>query len=305
MTRGESVTMGGNTLSSFTDDAARARFLAAYDRAMALWPDEREERDVPTRFGTTRVYVHGKGEGTPLVLLHGANATPAVWASNVAALAEGRTVLAVDRLGEPGRSVQTAPIRTADAAAAWLEELLAGLGLDRVHLAGQSYGGWLALNQAVHSPARLASVTLADPVCALAPLRPGFIIGALAAVASGSENVQRRYLQRVLGAWGETGEAAEALMAVLVEAMRGFRGRLVWPQRIGDAELRSVSVPVLLLAGGESRAADARRAETRARLLLPDVRAEVVPGAGHAIPVAVLNRQVPAFLRAVEGEGAP
>lgn len=65
VTRGEPVTMGGSTLSSFTDDAARARFLAAYDRAMALWPDEREERDVPTRFGTTRVYVHGKGEGTP------------------------------------------------------------------------------------------------------------------------------------------------------------------------------------------------------------------------------------------------
>ncbi|MEU7164483.1 alpha/beta fold hydrolase [Streptomyces morookaense] len=137
-------------------------------------------------------------------MLHGANATPAVRASDVAALAEGRTVLAVDRLGEPGRSVQTAPIRTADSAAAWLEELLAGLGLDRVHLAGQSYGGWPALNQAVRRPARLASVTLADPVCALAPLR-----------------------------------------------------------------------------------------------------AEIVPGAGHAIPVAVLNRRVPAFLGAVEGESAP
>lgn len=245
--------------------------------------------------------MHGKGEGTPLVLLPGANATPAAWASSVAAFEEGCTVLAVDRVGEPGRSVQTAPTGTADDAAAWLEEVLAGLGLDRVHLAGQSYGGWPALNQAVRSPDRLASVTLAGPVCALAPLRPGFIVGALAAVASRSESTQRRCPQRVMGAWGETGEAAEALMAVLVEAMRGFRGRVVWPQRIGDEELRSVSVPVLLPAGGESRAADARRAETRARLLLPGVRAEIVPGAGHAIPAAVLNGRVPAFLRAVEG----
>ncbi|WP_406389757.1 alpha/beta fold hydrolase [Streptomyces sp. NBC_00887] len=46
---------------------------------------------------------------------------------------------------------------------AWLDETLAALGLDRVHLVGASYGGWLALNQAHRRPDRLASVTLLDP----------------------------------------------------------------------------------------------------------------------------------------------
>ncbi|WP_431042459.1 alpha/beta fold hydrolase [Streptomyces sp. P1-3] len=287
-------------MGRFTGVEARGRFLDAYDRAMEHWPSPREERDIETRFGSTRVHVHGEGDGIPLVLLPGQNATPAVWASSVAAFAEGRPVLAVDRVGEPGYSSQTAPIRTADDTAAWLEEVLTGLGADRAHLVGHSYGGWVALNHAVRAPGRVASLTLADPVGALAPLRPGFVLGAVAALLSGSERFQRRWFTRLVGDPGESPEAAEAQTRVVLEAMRGYRGRLIPPRRIGDEELRSVTAPVLLLMGGDSRATDARRAEARARRLLPDARTEIVRGAGHAIPVRVLNSRVPAFVSAVE-----
>ncbi|MGW1374393.1 alpha/beta fold hydrolase [Streptomyces sp. NPDC002446] len=297
----------GAHMGTFTGVKARGRFLDAYARAMEHWPSPRGERDVETLFGTTRVHHYGKANGhygkatgIPLVLLHGQNATPAVWASNVAAFAEDRPVLAVDRVGEPGFSSQTAPIRTAEATAAWLDQVLAGLGVDRAHLAGHSYGGWVALNQAVRAPGRVASVTLADPVGALAPLRPGFVLGAIAALVSGSESFQRRWLGRLIGDPGESPETAEAQTRVVLEALRGFRGRLTSPQRISAEELRSVTAPVLLLMGGESRAVDARRAESRARRLLSDVRTEIVPGAGHAIPVPVLNSRVPAFVSSVE-----
>ncbi|WKX73559.1 alpha/beta fold hydrolase [Streptomyces sp. XD-27] len=289
----------GSGISSFTDDQARARFLAAYERAMEFWPRPREERDVPTRFGTTRVYGYGNAEGVPLVLLPGANATPAVWASSVAAFAEDRPVLAVDRVGEPGRSTQTAPIRSAEATADWLEEVLAGLGVDRVHLAGISYGAWVALNQAVRLPDRIVSLTLAEPAQALAPLKPGFLLSAVAAMVSGSEDFRRRWFGKIVGDTGESPECAEAQARLVVEAMRGFRGRLLPPRKVGDDELRSVTAPVLVLLGGASRAIDARRAEARARLL-PNARTEVVPGAGHAIPVSVLNSRVPAFVRDAE-----
>ncbi|MGP3923471.1 alpha/beta fold hydrolase [Streptomyces sp. 8N616] len=293
--------MGAGThMGSFIGDEARARFLAAYDRAMEYWPGPRRQRDIPTRVGTTRVYGYGESDGIPLVLLHGQNATPAVWASSVAAFARDHPVLAIDRVGEPGYSTQTAPIRTADEMADWLEEVLEGLGVDRAHLVGLSYGGWVALNQATRSPGRLASVTLAEPVRALAPLRPGFVLGAVAAMVSGSEGFRRRWFDRLVGDPGETAEAAEAQARVALEAMHGFRGRLIPPQRIRDEELRSVTTPVLLLLGGDSRATDARRAQARARRLLPAARIEVAPGAGHAIPVKVMNSLVPAFLHDIE-----
>ncbi|WP_337999694.1 alpha/beta fold hydrolase [Streptomyces murinus] len=58
--------------------------------------------------------------------------------------------------------MQRAALHEPEHAARWLDETLAGLGLDRVHLVGGSYGGWLALNQAHRRRDRLASVTLLD-----------------------------------------------------------------------------------------------------------------------------------------------
>src|SRR5262249_19149118 len=43
-------------------------------------------------------------------------------------------------------------------------DLLAALGLDRVHLIGTSLGGWIAAEMAVRSTARLASLTLVGAV---------------------------------------------------------------------------------------------------------------------------------------------
>ncbi|MGR4879399.1 alpha/beta fold hydrolase [Streptomyces sp. LARHCF249] len=288
-------------ISCFTDDTARARVLAAYDRAMAYWPDPREEQDVATRFGRTRVHTYGAGDRTPVVLLHGQSATPVEWAPHVVALArQGRRVLAVDRVGEPGYSTQSRRIGGADDTAAWLEETLTGLGLQRVHLIGHSYGGYVALRHAARRPERMVSVTVYEPPRALAPLKAGFLLGSVAALLSGSESLQHRWFTGLIGETGAPPEEAEAGVRLSLEAMRGFRIRLPQPQRMSDEELRSVAVPTLVLLGGADRVMDSRRAEARARRLIPDVRTEVIPGAAHGIPVQAFNARVPEFLHDAE-----
>ncbi|GHC53786.1 alpha/beta fold hydrolase [Streptomyces cinnamoneus] len=289
----------GAPISSFTSDDARTRVLAAYDRAMTYWPAPREERDVETAFGTTRVYAYGAdGDGVPVVLLHGQSAAPAEWAPHVAALAEGRRVFAVDRVGEPGYSTQTAPLRTQDETAAWLEEVLAGLGLERAHLVGHSYGGWVALNHAARAPGRVASVTAYDPPRALAPIRPGFVLGAIASLI-GTDGFRYRWINRLIGGTGLPAEENDAQVRFTAEALRGFRVRLLPPREMADEELATMEAPALVLLGGESRVHDAHRAAERARLI-PDVRVQIVPGAGHGIPVELFNRRVPEFVREVE-----
>ena len=59
-------------------------------------------------------------------------------------------------------SVQDKPIRDADDETHWLDEALAGLGLEQAHLLGVSIGGWTAVNYAVRRPGRAASLTLLD-----------------------------------------------------------------------------------------------------------------------------------------------
>src|SRR5689334_12760955 len=109
----------------------------------------------------THAYVWA-GSGPPLVFLHGAGGTALEWFDYVESR-DGRAVYAVDTIGDVGRSIQEEPFRDAAHLAQWLDETLDGLNLSRAHLVGSSYGGWLALNQAVRKPERVASISLLDP----------------------------------------------------------------------------------------------------------------------------------------------
>ena len=55
----------------FRSAEARQRYLAAYDELRALSPRPDVVHDIPTGFGTVRVYQHGPDGGVPVVLIHG------------------------------------------------------------------------------------------------------------------------------------------------------------------------------------------------------------------------------------------
>src|SRR5215471_1049891 len=58
---------------SWVSDAAREKFMAAYERAFALWPQPCEEFDIQTATTTTRVHAYRPHPGgPPVVLLTGA-----------------------------------------------------------------------------------------------------------------------------------------------------------------------------------------------------------------------------------------
>jgi pimeloyl-ACP methyl ester carboxylesterase len=280
----------------FADEAARLRFTGLYAAAMRRWPAH-TRCDVDTTYGPTAVHRAGSAApgAVPVVLVHGGGATSASWADVVPVLGADRPVLAVDTLGDAGRSVQRAPLPTAADRARWLDEVLAGLGLDRVHLVGGSMGGWIALNQAVHRPDRLASVTAAEPAGALTPIAARVWVRLLAVQLSRSPRTTSRFLRWTLG--GRT--PPPAIADLLVSALRDHRTRGPAPQRLTAAQLRAITQPVLVLLGAESPVHDVRRAADRARRHLALGQVEVVPGAAHNVfagqPAAV--QVLRAFLR--------
>lgn len=149
-------------LGEFVDKKAEERFFATYDAILRKWPVPAEERDIETRFGPTRVRSCGPEDGPPIVLLSGGMGTSLSWYPHIAELAARHRIHAVDSIGEPGRSIQTAPIESTEDCADWLTEVvdgvLAGTGHEKVHLAGVSRGGWLALNLATRTTDRIAGV---------------------------------------------------------------------------------------------------------------------------------------------------
>lgn len=177
--------------SGFRSVESRQRYLAVYDRVRALSSRPDAVHDVPTEFGVVRVYQHGPAGGIPVVLLHCFWATSAMWAEHVSALTNDFTVYTVDLLGQPGASVQSRSMKSAQDCACCLDQVLGGLGLTGVHLVGHSYGGWTAAQTAARIPDRLASVTLIEPVNTVARLSARFWRTGALLLLPGAERKQR------------------------------------------------------------------------------------------------------------------
>jgi pimeloyl-ACP methyl ester carboxylesterase len=98
---------------------------------------------------------------TPLVLLHGLGMSAGVWGDVVPWLAPHHEVVALTALGHRGGAeAQQRPLTVADLVSD-VESALDERGLDQPHLAGNSLGGWMALE--------LARRGRAATVCALSP----------------------------------------------------------------------------------------------------------------------------------------
>jgi hypothetical protein len=107
--------------------------------AAGLWPVMSEEQMVPTTFGATFVRVSGPSGAPLIVLLHGAGTTSLMWSPNIEALSKEFRTVAVDQVGEFGKSTCARPIRSLEDLIAWLDELIRALeARGRVSLVGMS-----------------------------------------------------------------------------------------------------------------------------------------------------------------------
>lgn len=109
----------------------------------------------------TRVLTAGSGDQT-LVLLNGTSGHIEAWTHNIRALAQEYRVIGYDYPGHGFSTLAEADLQIPDYESHLLQ-LLNVLGLERVHLLGESLGGWIAIKFAAHHPERLISIVLSAP----------------------------------------------------------------------------------------------------------------------------------------------
>lgn len=116
------------------------------------------------------------GQGDPVLLIHGSGPGVSAWANwrlTIPELAKTHRVVAPDILGF-GYTERPAGARyDADSWLAHLLGLLDALGLDKVSVAGNSFGGSLALRLATRHPDRVDRLVLMGSVGLLFPITPG------------------------------------------------------------------------------------------------------------------------------------
>jgi pimeloyl-ACP methyl ester carboxylesterase len=270
-----------NNIGHFKSERARAHFLSIYQAAMVELPPS-ESTDVPTSFGTVRAYrFDGPSAGPPVVLLPGRNASTPMWRTNIPALLDHRTLIGIDLLGEAGMSVQDKPITGPGDEAQWLDDALAGLELDRVHLMGVSIGGWTAANYAVRRPGRASSLALLDPVMTFAPIPVKALLVSAGMFLPVPEPLRRRVFSWISGG-AEVGDSLSEA-ALISAGSTDYVLRNAMPKSLTDDQLRSLDIPVLALIAGRSVMLDATGAAARARNLLPRGQVELWADASHAI----------------------
>ncbi len=112
-------------------------------------------------------------EDAPVVTFSNSLATTlAMWAPQVAALADRYRILRYDTRGHGATSAPDGPYALADLARD-TRLLLEALGIARTHFVGLSLGGMIAQMLAIHHPEMLASVSLCDTTSRMPPETDG------------------------------------------------------------------------------------------------------------------------------------
>jgi pimeloyl-ACP methyl ester carboxylesterase len=291
----------------FKAEAAAARYMAAYDAVLAKWPVAYEEITVPTRLGPTQVIASGRQDAPPLILLHAAMATATVWRPNVEALSEHFRVYAVDIVGQGGKTVANRKLESRRDYADWLNDLFDGLGIARVSIVGNSYGGFIALNQAAMASERIDRVVLISPAGGFVSVMPLFgsmiyqaLKGALLRVF-GADQPRPDLLLAIAGEAGFN-EQDEDWLALGRQLMDGSkRINMIMPDVLSDAELRAIQAPTLLLIAEHEILYEPDSTLRIAMTRMPGLEGEIVPGAHHLATMAqpdAVNARIVDFLQA-------
>ncbi len=233
------------------------------------------------------------GRGPAVILLHAGVADRTMWSEHLGPLAEaGYRVIAVDLPG-----FGEAPAGTGEKGE-WVAvlETMDGLSLERAAIAGNSFGGAVALRMALVAPERIAALALfSAPPPALEP-SPELAAVWDAEEAALEEGDVEAAVESVIDAWTLPDAPQE-----LRDRVAGMQRRALELQAESSADevpdplderpelLAGLDTPTLL-AAGEHDISDFRQGAEAMAKSIPGSRLAIIEGAGHLAPLEVPAR---------------
>lgn len=250
-------------------------------------------RDVDTP--TTRTHYLDAGQGMPVVFLHGSGpgvSAMANWRFTIPVISAAYRALAPDLIGF-GRTRTDRPPKVD--LGAWVEhvaEFLDTLGIERVHLVGNSMGGAIALAFAATHPDRV------DRLVTMGTLGVPFTVTpALDAVWGYTPDLDRMREIISMFAWDRRYAADPELVRLRYEqslepaSREPYEAMFPAPRQaavdaavIPDDTLRTLRQPTLLIHGGADRVIPLETSLYAADLI-PDSRVAIFPKCGHWVQI--------------------
>jgi pimeloyl-ACP methyl ester carboxylesterase len=237
------------------------------------------------------------GKGAPLLFLHGVQGLPET-AKALERLSQRFDVLAPDH---PGFGASDAPdwIDDVPDLGFFYLDLLDALDLKAVNVVGVSLGGWIAMEMAVRSTARMRSLTLAGSAgihVAGTPRGDMFI-------ASQAELGKLLFAdEKAAAAWAAQWQAS-AERQETYDKNRHAAAKYTWQPRLYDPRLEKwlhrIDLPTQILWGEADRLIPPAHAKALAGLI-PRAEATMLPGCGHMIDIEQPDLLADAVSRFIE-----
>ena len=277
--------------SNFKTSEGEAKYKAAYDATLTLWPIPYESLEVDTRWGSTHIIASGPKDAPPLILLHGMNLSATMWFPNIADLSGNYRVYAVDTIGSASKSVAHRPLKNRADCSGWLNDVLYELKITETHIVGHSHGGWLTLNFALNVPERVTRMVLLAPASPLLPFVSQFYIRGIPTALFPTRSLIASFMNW-MSADGFV--VNELFFEQFLLGMKYVRSQIrVLPSVFTDDELRQVKTDTLLLIGDQEVIYNSVLAVKRAKELIPNIEAKIIPNANHGLtmeqPVLVIK----------------
>jgi 2-succinyl-6-hydroxy-2,4-cyclohexadiene-1-carboxylate synthase len=241
------------------------------------------------------LHIELSGAGRPLLLLHGFTGSAATWATFLDQLAPHFRALAPDLIGH-GRSGSPpdAGRYSIERCVADLLAILDMLQLERADVLGYSMGGRVALHLACAARERVGALVLESSSPGIAD--PAERDARVAADEALAESIERDGLAAFVERWerlplfaSQAGLPQEVRARLHAQRLRNdprglansLRGMGAGSQASLWEQLPGLGIPTLLIAGELD--AKYRALAGQMQALLPNARATIIAGAGHAV----------------------
>jgi 3-oxoadipate enol-lactonase len=230
------------------------------------------------------------GRGEPLVLIHGLADDHRAWRRSLPDLALRHRVILYDLRGH-GQTSPGEPKGTLRQLGDDLVALMDAIGLDRADVAGFSLGGTIAMRAAIDHPGRVRRLALVATSSRVGRSAAEWYRQRVEMVER-NDPLLRQTLDR------DTADVYAEAPAELEDGLLIRRQSTADPRGYGNAcaamaalnaapldpELRAISAPTLIVASEKDKHCPPRAAEIIASGI-GGSRLEIIPGAGHPIPV--------------------
>lgn len=245
-----------------------------------------------------------RGEGPHLVLLHGIGGNTKLWRAQLEDLSDSFTVTAWDTPGYGGSDDPDDTNWEMADYAMRLAGLLDQLGIERVHIMGQSWGGILAQEFYRHHPERVRSLILSDTSAGGGAQSPAEREAALQARLTALDTLTPTEMARQRAPVLLTAEAPASLIAEVESVLAaihpvGYRMAAIAAANADTRDvLPTVAVPTLIIAAEHDRVVPPARAR-ELHAAIPGSQLVIIEHAGHLPCIEqpdVYNAAVRAFL---------